>query len=125
MNIYFLKIKIKKQIKVKIGKLGVIDFPEGIYFYSGSGGKNPDKRVKRHLSKNKKLFWHIDYLLKNKFVSIEYYRIFTDTVTSECTLNKRLKRVLNGKFIIKGFGSSDCRQKCAAHLIYCSKDRIK
>lgn len=123
MNIYFLKIKLKKEIYIRIGKLGNIKFPAGIYYYSGSGGKNPEKRVKRHLEKNKKLFWHIDYLTNNKFTSIEYYRIFTNTCTSECVLNKRLKRALNGKFIIKEFGSSDCNNNCPAHLIYCPEKR--
>ena len=118
MNIYYLLIVVKKSIKVKIGKLGTFVFPEGLYFYAGSGGKNPEKRVQRHLKKSKKVFWHIDHLLQNENSEILKYRIYKNTITSECRLNNHIKRLLGCKLIIPGFGSSDCTGNCGSHLLF-------
>jgi Uri superfamily endonuclease len=62
-GIYLLIIQINQQIHPKIGALGEIAFSAGLYAYVGSAQNNLDARVRRHLSKEKRLFWHIDYLL--------------------------------------------------------------
>ncbi|MFC1725685.1 DUF123 domain-containing protein [candidate division KSB1 bacterium] len=118
MNVYFLIIRVKETSEIKIGKLGTFIFPEGLYFYSGSGGKNPEKRVQRHLKKEKKTFWHIDFLLQNKNSEVIKYKIYKNTVTSECALNKKIKKGLKCCQIIDGFGASDCKNECGSHLNY-------
>ena len=100
---YQLFIKVNKDIDLKVGKLGRFIFSIGSYVYTGSAKKNLDKRIERHLSKKKKLHWHIDYLLNNDAVQI-----------IECILNKKT----NGTIIIRGFGSSDCNLCCGSHLKY-------
>ena len=109
MHSYQLYIKLTKTIKLKIGKLGEFIFPKGNYIYTGSAKKNIDARIKRHLSKDKKNHWHIDYLLENKHIKISK---FYKSNLSECNLNQST----NGKVIVKGFGSSDCKENCKSHL---------
>jgi len=106
---YQLFINVTKEIDLKIGKLGRYLFPVGFYVYTGSAKKNISKRIERHLSKKKKLHWHIDYLLDNDAVQIIYIK---KSEMIECSLNKKT----NGTIIIKGFGSSDCNLSCGSHL---------
>ena len=111
MKSYQLFINVSKEIDLKIGKLGRYLFPVGSYVYTGSAKKDINKRIERHLSKNKKLHWHIDYLLNNDAVHI------IDTKKSEiteCSLIKKTK----GTIIVDGFGSSDCNLCCKSHLKY-------
>ena len=108
---YQLYIKLSKEIKIQIGKLGSFVFPIGIYIYTGSAKTNFDERIKRHYSKDKKIRWHIDYLLSNKFtriVKVEKYK------TLECVVNQQTK----GKILIQKFGASDCTNGCSSHLKY-------
>ncbi len=46
-----------------VGALGTLHFERGYYVYIGSAQRNLQKRVERHLRREKKLRWHIDYLL--------------------------------------------------------------
>ena len=109
MKTYQLKINIEKKIHITVGKLGKFVFSKGIYIYTGSAKKNINHRLKRHLTRNKKLHWHIDYLLSNNLVQILAFRKFN---IEECVLNK-----FNiGTYPVKGFGSSDCKKKCISHL---------
>ena len=97
--------------KIKVGKLGLIDFAKGYYFYVGSGMKNLKQRVLRHQRKHKKIKWHIDYLTR-KFKFIDT-KLFPSSKRLECQIAK----ILNKNFImIKGFGCSDCI--CQSHLFY-------
>lgn len=50
--------------RIKIGALGRFLFLPGCYVYVGSGLNNLNKRIERHLCKNKKLRWHIDYFFR-------------------------------------------------------------
>ena len=109
MKSYQLFIKLNQDLKIQIGKLGLFNFPKGAYIYTGSAKKNIDARITRHLSKDKKLHWHIDFLLKNdqsKIVNV------IKSERNECDLNADVK----GKIIAEGFGSSDCRKNCRSHL---------
>ena len=111
MQSYQLFIKVRKDINLKVGKLGRFTFPIGSYVYTGSAKTNIDKRIERHLSKKKKLHWHIDYLLNND--NVEVFNTKKSKMI-ECSLNKKT----NGTIIIKGFGSTDCNLDCKSHLKY-------
>jgi len=69
-GIYVLIVKINKTISVNIGALGLLKFPGGLYAYVGSAQNNFEQRVKRHQSKEKRLFWHIDYLLNDEAANV-------------------------------------------------------
>ena len=113
MQSYQLHIYISDNIKIQIGKLGKFTFPMGNYIYTGSAKKNIDERIKRHQSNSpdKKLHWHIDYLLNDKNAKIIEVHKFEE---EECTLNQKA----SGEIIVTGFGSSDCKNKCKSHLKY-------
>ena len=111
MQSYQLFIKVRKDINLKVGKLGRFTFPVGSYVYTGSAKTNINKRIERHLSKKKKLHWHIDYLLNNDAAQIIDIK---KSEMIECSLNKKT----NGTIIIKGFGSTDCNLDCKSHLKY-------
>ena len=53
--------------QLRIGALGVFDFPPGWYVYIGSafGPGGITARVTRHARAAKRLHWHIDYLLEH------------------------------------------------------------
>ncbi|MCD6476680.1 MAG: GIY-YIG nuclease family protein [Candidatus Aenigmarchaeota archaeon] len=110
-GIYILLIRISKNIQVKIGSLGKINFNKGIYAYVGSAQNNLEKRVQRHKAKNKKLRWHIDYLLNNKFVKIIKIFYKNSGKKEECKIAKKLNKTEKP---ILNFGCSDC--KCKSHL---------
>lgn len=107
---YTLIINKKEKETIKIGALGKIEFKKGYYLYTGSAMNSLIPRLKRHLSKKKKLHWHIDYLLKN--AKIEEI-IFTDSLKKiECQIAKKINTPEN----IPNFGCSDCN--CNTHLHY-------
>ncbi len=110
---YILVIRVLKFLSVKIGKLGLIKFRPGLYVYVGSAKRNFSSRIKRHLAKNKKKFWHIDYLLTKKNTIVE--KIYFTKRKNECQLARGLVKFP----CIKNFGSSDC--KCSSHLFYIEK----
>ena len=110
---YCLIIKNKKQSQINVGAIGLIDFKKGFYVYIGSAMNSLIPRIKRHLSDEKKIHWHIDYLLKNKNITIEEVLFNIGEEKIECELAKTISK--EGKEIDK-FGSSDCN--CNSHLIY-------
>jgi Uri superfamily endonuclease len=111
---YYLVIKNTKNININIGKLGKFLFPKGYYVYVGSAMRNLSQRIKRHKSMDKKLRWHIDYLLMHtKIISVGLIKSSEDL---ECRLNQVISEHADICDIIKGFGSSDC--KCRSHLHY-------
>ncbi len=106
---YQLQIYLKKNIKLQVGKLGFFQFPKGHYIYTGSARKNMESRIKRHISKEKNLHWHIDHFLKNKFTIIT--KVYKSHL-KECNLNNKVEGII----VAKGFGNSDCKSTCISHL---------
>jgi len=74
-GIYTLILFLSKQVTLTIGKVGKQRFPMGYYTYTGSalgkGASSLKHRIARHLRKDKRRFWHIDYLLADENVSVE------------------------------------------------------
>lgn len=117
---YQLLLYLDRKSRIKIGKKGEYDFPEGYYIYTGSALNGLEVRINRHLRKEKKSFWHIDYLLPHcKILKVIQYNQSHKNANSECELNKKLLRKKNSMVVVKGFGSSDC--KCPSHLVYFNK----
>jgi len=112
-GIYILIIHVGKDINVNVGALGRIAFTKGLYAYVGSAQANLEQRIKRHLRKEKHLFWHIDYLLNNSTARIIKVLYKQADKTEECNLAKVIGE--KGK-PINGFGCSDCN--CKSHLFH-------
>lgn len=115
---YLLLMELKNTETIPVGKLGKIDFKKGFYIYAGSALNGLDQRIQRHLRKQKKMHWHIDYLLNHaKIVNVFYKQ---SEVKEECFIAKTLEKEL---FILSGFGCSDCT--CKSHLFYGHYEAIK
>ncbi len=113
MATYCLIIKLKKDSTISIGKIGQLNFKKGNYIYVGSALNSIDARVKRHLKSDKKLFWHIDYLLNSSNSSIDKIILERSNIKWECVIAKEIAKEGIG---ITKFGCSDC--KCDSHLFY-------
>lgn len=111
---YQLHLRLDKSVRVRVGKLGTFLFPAGRYVYTGSALNGLEKRIERHFRKQKKLHWHIDFLLQH--AQIESVTVVETDERIECELNLRVLNRENARVVVKGFGSSDCR--CPAHLVY-------
>ncbi|MHA1379031.1 MAG: GIY-YIG nuclease family protein [Candidatus Helarchaeota archaeon] len=121
VGVYALIIEVKEDTFLKIGKRKNYNFLAGKYVYIGSAlGKfsnNIENRLKRHFSKNKKLFWHIDYFLANSKIKPIQAVYGLTTEKKECNLSSQLSKYMN-TVIFKEFGNSDCRSNCKTHLYY-------
>ncbi|MGD2066817.1 MAG: GIY-YIG nuclease family protein [Candidatus Bathyarchaeota archaeon] len=120
-GIYTLLLNVHKEVTVTVGSLGKQRFPVGTYSYTGSAlgkGSSLKNRVARHLRKEKRYFWHIDYLLADESVSVDAVVAAETSQKMECEVNLHIKAELGGKVQIKGFGASDCRKSCESHLLY-------
>ena len=123
-GIHTLLLFVKYETKITIGKLGKQQFPKGYYTYTGSAlgkGASLKNRVSRHLKKQKKMFWHIDYLLADKNVSVEAIIAVETREKIECDVNSYLKNAYTPTILVKGFGSSDCKKRCRSHLLFFSE----
>ena len=121
-GIYTLLLFLSKQVTLTIGKLGKQRFPMGYYTYTGSalgkGASSLKHRIARHLRKEKRRFWHIDYLLADENVSVEAVIVAETNENMECKTNQHIKTIMGAKVQVKGFGASDCRKNCESHLLY-------
>ncbi len=113
---YQLLIEVKKDVKINIGALGELPFDKGFYVYTGSAMKGLEARVARHRRKDKKLRWHIDYLLNHRSAKIIDVKLFRSNDRRECSLNQQVISLSGSEVPAAGFGSSDCRI-CSAHLV--------
>ncbi|UCD03930.1 MAG: GIY-YIG nuclease family protein [Candidatus Woesearchaeota archaeon] len=115
-GIYLLLINLNKDIKIKVGSLGNLNFRKGGYIYVGSAQNNLRSRINRHARKIKKKFWHIDYLISNKNAEVADVFYKEAGKKEECKTAKELSRL----FIpVQNFGCSDCT--CCSHLLFITK----
>jgi Uri superfamily endonuclease len=112
LSTYTLLIEYTKNHRVKVGAKGFVDIKEGSYLYVGSAKKSWEKRVGRHLSKEKKMRWHIDYLLSTAGTSI--VEVWINHDSCECDTAKAISNLKTSAVIAKKMGSSDC--SCPTHF---------
>ncbi|MDO5819788.1 MAG: DUF123 domain-containing protein [Methanobrevibacter sp.] len=104
----------KKSEKLQIGNLyQAHKFKKGWYVYIGSSMNSLVARIERHLSDDKKMHWHIDYLLKSENSEIKDVLFNISDEKIECDLARIIAN--DGEGVPK-FGCSDCN--CNSHLIY-------
>lgn len=108
---YQLHFELTQPLHCRIGRLGEFHFPAGRYAYTGSARRAFEARIARHLRTDKVLRWHIDYLLAAP--GVQMVRVLR-SVRDECVLNQ----ACHGTVPVPGFGASDCRHGCGAHLKY-------
>jgi Uri superfamily endonuclease len=116
---YILLVELATKKDIFIGKLGYVSLPKASYAYVGSAMNGLRARLARHLRGEKKLHWHIDYLLKE--AEVEEIILCPGEESVECSLAQALAGKIQS---VPGFGSSDC--KCRSHLYFASeKDGLK
>jgi len=111
---YALVMALEGEATLAIGRLGHFAFPRGYYVYAGSARGGLAQRVGRHLRREKRLRWHIDYLLQRAEVVEVWYAPGDER--RECLWAATAMDMPRGQVIAPGFGSSDCR--CPSHLIF-------
>lgn len=111
---YCLVLSMEKESNIKIGAKGKISFKKGHYVYVGSALNSLTKRIERHISKNKKKHWHIDYLLMNKNAQLNEVIYTYSSEKIECDISNEINKKSDG--YIELFGCSDCN--CKSHLYY-------
>lgn len=112
-GVYQLILRLARPAVIAVGALGLHTFPRGEYIYTGRASRGLNKRIERHLREEKRLRWHIDYLLEQ--AQIDWIQVYPGKATEECSINNDTAHALGGIFPVRGFGSSDCR--CASHLM--------
>ena len=123
-GVYTLVIELGQATRLRVGSLGELALPRGVYAYTGSAlGKatNLRNRVGRHFSMYKKLRWHVDYLLASEVSQIRAVVFAITNQRMECSVSKLVLERLGVKPIFRGFGSSDCREGCITHLCFCGE----
>ena len=113
-GIYHLLIQLLQSQEIIVGKLGLFRFPAGYYVYTGSALNGLEARVARHRRKEKRLHWHIDYLLQYAKIIDVVCHVTTERL--ECEYNRQIINLPDAQIIVPRFGASDC--KCDAHLVY-------
>lgn len=116
---YALVLCLECTEEITVGKLGTFTFPAGYYLYVGSalGPGGLEARLARHRRRDKKLRWHIDYLLEHAQLVEVWSAASTDKL--ECLCAQAARELPGSEIPVPGFGSSDCR--CPSHLIHLAR----
>ena len=113
---YVLLLRLTGPARLRIGALGTFTFPAGWYIYTGSARRNMQARLRRHFSAEKKIRWHIDSLTSAR--TCHAVGAVVVPSTGECALNRLVVASLGSVHPCRGFGASDCRERCCSHLSY-------
>lgn len=122
---YALHLRLAHSTHLCVGKLGEYNFPAGEYIYLGSarGSGGLRARLGRHLYGDGKHHWHIDTLRANAQVCSYHFvkqaagEIQHKTAPLECLWSQALANANQALIPAVGFGASDCRAGCTAHLV--------
>jgi Uri superfamily endonuclease len=128
---YAIEIVLDRAAGIRVGKLGEHNFQAGNYVYCGSanGPGGLRARLSRHLLGAEKMHWHVDYLRQAGSVQSMVYQLNETSahviesenngfMPLECAWSQRLSQLGGASIPVPGFGASDCRSGCRAHLIY-------
>ena len=115
---YILILRLNASSVLTVGRLGKFPFASGWYAYVGSafGAGGLRGRLKHHLAgqQEKRLHWHIDYLVQAGIIHEVWYMVGETAL--EHTWASILTALPHSTLAVARFGASDC--KCQAHLFY-------
>jgi Uri superfamily endonuclease len=121
-GVYRLWIDVQRAAVVSVGRLGSFRLEPGTYVYVGSARRNLTARLARHRRADKTMRWHIDYVLGLRQAAIRRVETRPWREGAECRWARRTLRE-GGRIVIAGFGASDCRNGCGAHLFMMDTER--
>jgi len=107
---YLIVLKLSKDKRINVGKLGTVLFKKGFYVYVGSAMANLASRIERHQRLRKNFYWHIDFLRDSADFLCSFAIRSSDRL--ECEIARSMSKI--AQWSVKEFGSSDCT--CATHL---------
>ena len=115
---YILVIKLQRDVRLEIGRLGEMKYKKGFYCYVGSAKANLGKRLERHRRLRKKMFWHIDHLRE----AAEFHAAIPIRASEdlECEIAGAIEKIAD--WTVPAFGSSDCT--CPSHLFGMREDPV-
>ena len=116
-GLYVFLLRLQTPATLTVGALGEHHFPAGWYLYTGSAKRSLHRRVERHWGMKSKRRWHVDYL-STALGSFPVGAVVVPATSglSECELNRRVGALTGRQVPVPGFGASDCREGCLAHL---------
>jgi len=124
---YILILELQRSTELQVGSLGLFHLKKGAYLYIGSAKRGLLGRVERHkrLARLKRgpTQWHIDAFLKNPRVVLK--KVLTLQNAHECVISKIIALSEGSEVPVPGFGASDCRRGCPAHLYRITADFLK
>lgn len=114
---YALVLRLNNRRELSVGRLGRFDLFAGTYIYLGSalGPGGLHARLSRHLNGVGSPHWHIDYLRKFTAPLLVIYTL--SDRRQECDWSQSLLGLPEARIPAPGFGASDCRRACRAHLV--------
>jgi Uri superfamily endonuclease len=119
-GVYQLWLRVSATWRGRVGRLGRVELPAGLYVYTGRAQRGLVARVTRHVVGSARRHWHIDYVLAGRSVAIERVVLAATDPAAECTANQHVA----GAIAWAGFGASDCRAGCGAHLVRVSATEV-
>jgi Uri superfamily endonuclease len=114
---YALWVNLSQTYVVQVGRLGQFVFQPGEYLYFGSafGPGGLAARLGRHIRGNDHPHWHIDHLRFVGQVTGYFYTSAPEKL--ECRWLQALRWLPDAEIPLPGFGASDCKADCQAHLL--------
>lgn len=115
-GIYALALRLAEPLTLTIRRQ-FYSLPSGIYIYVGSayGPGGIRARLGRHLRSVGRPHWHIDSV--RAVAEIIGWHYARRSASYECKWAQTLAARADTTIPVPGFGASDCRSGCAAHLI--------
>lgn len=114
---YAVQMRIPRSVRLQIGRLGMFEMPPAGYLYLGSafGSGGLRARTGRYLLDVVNTHWHIDYLLPSARIERIYFAVTNHPL--ECLWSQKLSSLPDARLPVAGFGASDCKADCKAHLV--------
>jgi Uri superfamily endonuclease len=118
-GVYTLIIRCSRPSRITVGRHLTVLLKRDLYLYSGSalgrGSTSLEGRISRHLTRDKKHFWHIDRILSSDSTRVVLVVFAKTTSKMECKLNGAFLRDSGIRVLTRGVGSTDCR--CESHFL--------
>ena len=114
---YALWLRLSCAMELQIGRFGQCQFPAGNYLYLGSarGSGGLRARLNHHFNIAAHPHWHVDYLRKHAEIRGAFFAVVEKPL--ECIWSQALAQQKGFSVPVSGFGASDCRSTCPAHLV--------
>lgn len=113
-QLYCLVLRHRSRETLRVGALGLVEWPRGWVYYVGRARRGWTTRVKR-FNGDFTPHWHVDYLAASDRASLTNLLPVDRPAGAECALAKRVGQTPGARPVREGFGASDCSESCRAH----------